>query len=62
MKTAVIFGGMGFIGIHFAKYLLNQKKYNFIYLIDISEPKDEYCLKVYEDLKLNCTIKIIKRY
>lgn len=61
MKTAVIFGGMGFIGIHYAKYLLNKKKYKFIYLIDIAEPKDKYCLNIYQNLKLNNAIKTIKK-
>ena len=61
MKNAVVFGGMGFIGLHYAKYLLNQKKYNFIYLIDISEPKGKYSLNVYQNLKLNSSIKIIKK-
>ncbi len=61
MKTAVIFGGMGFIGLHYAKYLLNQNEYKFIYLIDISEPRDEYNLNVYQNLKLNSSIKTIKK-
>ena len=59
MRTAVIFGGMGFIGIHFAKHLLNQSKNDLIYLIDISEPKDQYCINIYENLKSNNKIKII---
>ena len=61
MRTVVIFGGMGFIGIHFAKYLLNQSKNDLIYLIDISEPKDQHCIDIYENLKSNNKIKIIMK-
>ncbi len=61
MRTVVIFGGMGFIGIHFANHLLNQNKDDLIYLIDISEPKNQYCRNIYENLKLNNKIKVIKK-
>lgn len=34
MKSAVIFGGTGFIGVFFAKYLLEQNEVDKIYLFD----------------------------
>ena len=61
MKTAVIFGGMGFIGMHFATYLLSQNKFELIYLIDISEPKDKFGNTLYENLKINNRVKIIQK-
>jgi len=38
MKTGVIFGGCGYIGLHFAEELINSKICDLIYLIDIKEP------------------------
>ncbi len=61
MKTAVIFGGMGFIGMHFATYLSSQNKFELIYLIDISEPKDKFGNTLYENLKINNRVKIIQK-
>lgn len=34
MKVAVIFGGSGFIGVYFSKYLLDHADFNKIYLYD----------------------------
>ncbi|MEY8197965.1 MAG: NAD(P)-dependent oxidoreductase, partial [Colwellia sp.] len=38
MKTAVIFGGSGFIGCHFSNYLINDCGFDRIYLCDLVEP------------------------
>lgn len=35
MKTAIIFGGSGFIGAFFARYLLDTRKIDKVYLLDI---------------------------
>lgn len=37
MKTAVIFGGTGFIGTFFAKYLLESSAFKCIYLYDLED-------------------------
>ena len=45
MTCAVIFGGTGFIGAFFAKYLVENKRYNRIYLFDhepLSAKASEY--------------------
>lgn len=34
-KSCVIFGGTGFIGGHFAEYLINNKLVDEVYLVDI---------------------------
>ena len=61
MKNTVIFGGRGFLGLHFANYFLIHNKYDLIYLIDISEPKDQFCVKLYEKIKLDNRIKVINK-
>lgn len=38
-KTAVIFGGTGFIGLHFARYLVECEGYQKIVLADIKPPE-----------------------
>ena len=35
MGSAVIFGGTGFIGVFFSQYLLDQKRVEKVYLLDI---------------------------
>ncbi len=56
MNTAVIFGGTGFIGVHFAKYLLDNNYVDKVYLLDIDpiEAKtSEYRKKlIRQDLRL----------
>lgn len=37
MNCAVVFGGTGFIGVFFAKYLLEHKKVDKVYLFDIED-------------------------
>ena len=34
MKNAVIFGGTGFIGTFFANHLINNERYEKVYLYD----------------------------
>ena len=38
MKNAVIFGGSGFIGIFFAKYLIEKEHFNKIFILDLEAP------------------------
>lgn len=38
-KTAIIFGGTGFIGLHFSRYLIDQKLFEQIILADIKPPE-----------------------
>jgi len=42
-RTCLITGGSGFIGTHLIKYLLSEKKYQRIYVLDLTPPaiKDE---------------------
>ena len=45
MRTAVIFGGMGFIGAFFARYLIENEKFGKVYLFDnetVSEKVSEF--------------------
>jgi len=60
MKTAVIFGGSGFIGLYFAEELINQKNFELIYLIDIKEPIDNFLSEKFFLLNENKKIKFIK--
>lgn len=43
MKTAVIFGGSGFVGIHYADYLLNKSGFSKVYLYDLESIEDKSC-------------------
>lgn len=38
MKCAIIFGGTGFIGAFFARYLLDTEDFKKVYLVDIESP------------------------
>jgi nucleoside-diphosphate-sugar epimerase len=38
-KTAIIFGGTGFIGLHFSRYLLDNRLFEQIILADIKPPQ-----------------------
>jgi GlcNAc-P-P-Und epimerase len=40
MKTAVIFGGSGFIGLFYAKHLIDIENYNKVYIYDIQKVED----------------------
>ncbi len=44
MYCSVIFGGAGFIGIYFAKYLIDNKKTNKVYVADIEPLEDKKSL------------------
>jgi len=50
MKSVIIFGGCGYIGINFAEYLINQKKYDLIYLTDIKKPSQNFLYSKFENL------------
>ncbi len=41
MKTAVVFGGSGFIGVFFAKQLLQNEGFDKIYLYDVEQVADK---------------------
>ena len=41
MKTAVVFGGSGFIGVFFAKYAIKEMGFSHVYLYDISPLEDK---------------------
>jgi nucleoside-diphosphate-sugar epimerase len=52
MKCAVIFGGTGFIGVFFAKFLLAQGFFKKVYLADIVSTEDkssEFIKKIFEN-------------
>lgn len=40
MKKVVIFGGTGFIGLHFSKYLLERAGFDHVVLADIKPPEE----------------------
>ena len=50
MKSAIIFGGCGYIGINFAEYLIEQNAYGTIYLADIRKPSQEFLRSKFERL------------
>ena len=61
MKNIIIFGGSGFIGLHFINHLLINKNFNFIYSIDIEEPVDVFRKRQLTKLKKNKKIIFIKK-
>ncbi len=63
-KIAVIFGGSGFVGVSFAKHLVEEKKYKKVYLLDIENvaskkiPFRSEVLKNYSEIKeLHCDVR-----
>jgi nucleoside-diphosphate-sugar epimerase len=40
MKSAVVFGGTGFVGTHLAQHLLAHNLAETIYLVDLNQPRD----------------------
>jgi nucleoside-diphosphate-sugar epimerase len=39
MKSAVVFGGSGFIGLHFTRYLVDAALFERVILVDLKEPQ-----------------------
>lgn len=58
--NAIIFGGCGFIGIHFAEHLLLNRKFKKIFLADLTEPKDIFLLSIYKNLLKENKIEYVK--
>ena len=54
MKTAIIFGGTGFIGVFFAKFLLDYENYDLVYLYDLREIRTGFRKNLFN----NCSEKI----
>ena len=50
MKSVIIFGGCGYIGINLAEYLINQNAYSTIYLADIRKPSQEFLYSKFEKI------------
>ena len=61
MSNIVIFGGSGFIGLHFIEHLLINRNFNCIYSIDIKEPVEAFRINQYKKLKNNKKIIFIKK-
>lgn len=64
MKVAVIFGGSGFVGVFFAKHLIDQKKFTKVYLLDIENVASKHVsyrdmvLSQYTQIKeINCDVR-----
>jgi nucleoside-diphosphate-sugar epimerase len=55
-RTAIVFGGTGFIGTFFSKFLLNLNFVDKVYLLDIESPQDKYSFyrsrQILEDSRL----------
>lgn len=60
MKTGVIFGGCGFIGLYFAEELINLKICELIYLVDLKEPTDNFLISKFLLLIEKKQVKFIK--
>ncbi len=61
MKTAVIFGGSGFIGMFFAKHLLDNFSYKKVYILDIDAANDkEFAFRRKQFLECKEKIEFIK--
>ena len=55
MKKAVIFGGAGFVGTFFSKYLLENELFEKVYIVDIEDPnknKSKYLLDIHNSKKI----------
>ena len=61
MNNIAIFGGCGFIGLYLAEELVNLNLYGKIYLIDIHEPKDNFCKEKYQNLLKTKKIFFLRR-
>lgn len=44
-KSAVIFGGSGFIGRHFAEFVIDSLSVEKVYLLDLKSPLESFCTK-----------------
>lgn len=42
MRTAVVFGGTGYIGSHLATYFISKEIFDKLYLVDVESPNTEY--------------------
>lgn len=61
MNTGVIFGGCGFIGLFYAEKVLELNTFDNLYLIDLQEPKDNFCKNKYQKLLNTKKVKFIKK-
>ena len=64
MKKAIIFGGTGFIGLHFSRYLLDNAGFDHVVLADIKSPEAHIASKfIAQDLEagrisyVNCDVR-----
>ncbi|WP_181847316.1 NAD(P)-dependent oxidoreductase [Thalassospira profundimaris] len=57
MKTAVLFGGSGFIGVFFAKYAIEKMGFSHVYLYDIAplKEKDPFRINLLAEMSQNIT-------
>jgi nucleoside-diphosphate-sugar epimerase len=59
LTTAVIFGGTGFIGVHFAKYILGINSVDLVYLIDVEPVDDKFSLFRKNQVLFDSRIKFV---
>ena len=50
MKSAVIFGGCGYIGVNFVEFLSKKNEFQFIYLVDIRKPLQNFIKQKFEKI------------
>lgn len=60
MKVAVIFGGTGFIGLHFSRFLIEQASFEKVVLADIKPPQQHQACRFVEDLLLSGKISYVE--
>ncbi len=61
MKSAVVFGGTGFIGLYFIEKVLDEHLYDNLYIVDTREPEDTFCKIKYKKLINTNRVKFIKK-
>ena len=61
MKSAVVFGGCGFIGLYYADKALDLNLFDKLYLVDLKEPEDIFCKSKFKKLLSSGKIEFLKR-
>jgi nucleoside-diphosphate-sugar epimerase len=61
MKSVVIFGGCGFIGLYLAQEVVTKNLYEKVYLVDIKEPDNDFTKLIYQNILRSGKVDFIKK-